>query len=562
MPLPTSNTPWPPRHLADAFGQYSTCQVWWEGDADKLSASSGEPSRATVGGGGFMQRIRRLFWGTSRDAAQQPRQLHVPVAADIVQTAATVLLPEPVTFRPADDDTIANPAARKRIDKILNSPQTHAGMVSAAEACSALGDVYGRIVWNADICDHAWIDWVDADAAIPEFMYGRLWAVTFWTVVDENTDENRVLRHLERHEAGYHTIDEDGERVPVWGRIYHGLYEGTAVSLGRRIDLAAHSETASIPVVEGTDFVYTGSMRLTAWHIANGGRNPAFRAQPVLQHLGRSDIGDPAVIGLMDQIDETYSSLSRDVRLAKARLLVSEFLLDMKSPGKPATFSTEQEIYERVGGAPSATPVLEAHQFQIRVADHLQTAEGYLRAILRRIGFSPFTFGLADQSGGPMTATEVDAKRDATTATYKARSGAWRSVLAGAARTLIEVDAAVFGTGATLGQDLEVSWPPAARESLETKARNLGVLASSRSASMEWRVRYLNPTYDDTAVADEVKKIRDDDAVADPLALGADQPFAKPEPEPDPEPDEGEAEDDTGDDDTGDEDDDALADAA
>ncbi|KZM75753.1 phage portal protein [Nocardia terpenica] len=528
MPLPDANMPWPPRHLAPAFQMFATCQVWWEGDAEKLSASHGEPARSGLGGT-LRDRIRRLFWGTKPDVSNQIRQIHIPVAADIVQTAASLLLPDPVAFRVAADDEDANDEARERIDKILNSPQMHSAMLQGAESGSALGGVYARIVWNSQVKDHAWLDFVDADQAVPEFIYGELSAVTFWEVVDQNEAEDRVLRHLERHEPGYIEYHSDGTETQVYGRIYHGLYEGTAVTLGRQIDLSEHPETKGIPVNE-EGYVDTGSAELTAFYFPNALPNPMFRGKGTLQHFGRSDIGDQAVIGLMDQIDETYSSLARDVRLAKARLMVSEHLLEVKGPGKGTAFNVEQEVYERVGGVPNGTPVIEAHQFAIRVDDHLRTGEGFLRAILRRVGFSPYTFGLPDDSGSAMTATEVDAKKDASTATFKTRSGIWKAVLAKAARTLIEVDAAVFETGATLGQDIEVHWPPAARESMQSKGQTLQALESAKAVSTEWKVRYLNPDYDDEQVADEVARILDEGAVADPLALGADQPFPEPDP--------------------------------
>ncbi len=524
MPLPDANMSWPPRHLTPAFQMFATCQVWWEGDAEKLSATHGEPARS--GFVGLKDRIKRLFWGTKPDVSNQIRQIHIPIAADLVQTAASLLLPDPVAFRAAKDDSGANDQARQRIDKILNSPQMHSSMLRGAEACSALGGVFGRIVWNADVADHAWIDFVDADQAVPEFVYGRLSAVTFWDVVDQNEAEDMVLRHLERHEPGYTSFYEDGTERPVYGRVYHGLYQGTAVSLGRPIELTEHPETASIPVNE-EGYVDTGVSRLTAFYIPNALPNPTFRGKGTLQHFGRSDIGDPAVIGLMDQIDETYSSLGRDVRLAKARLLVSEHLLEVKGPGKGTTFNVEQEVYEKVGGVPNGTPVIEAHQFAIRVDDHLRTGEGFLRAILRRVGFSPYTFGLSDDAAA-MTATEVDAKKDASTATYKTRSGIWKGELATAARTLIEVDAAVFETGATLGEDLEVAWPPAARESMQSKGQTLQAIEGAKAASTEWKVRYLNPDYDDIQVGTEVDRILNENAVADPLTLGADQPFAEP----------------------------------
>lgn len=528
MPLPSANMAWPPRHLAPAFQMFATCQVWWEGDAEKLAANHGEPARTGLGAT-IKERIKRLFWGTKPDVSGQIRQIHIPVAADIVQTAAALLLPEPVAFRVAADDTDANAGAVERVDMILNSARMHSAMLQGAEACSALGGVFGRIVWNDAVRDHAWIDFVDADQAVPEFIYGELSAVTFWEVVDQNEAEDRVLRHLERHERGYTEFHSDGTERKVYGRIYHGLYAGTAVTLGAPIDLAAHEETKNIPINE-EGYVDTGVSDLTAFYIPNALPNPVFRGKGTLQHFGRPDIGDPAVIGLMDQIDETYSSLSRDVRLAKARLMVSEHLLEVRGPGKGSMFNVEQEVYEKVGGVPNGQPVIEAHQFAIRVDDHLRTGEAFLRSILRRIGFSPYTFGLADD-GAAMTATEVDAKKDASTATFKTRSGIWKGVLAKAARTLIEVDAAVFETGATLGQDLEVQWPPAGRESMASKGQTLQAVEAARAASTEWKVRYLNSDYDDQQVADEVARILDEGAVADPLSLGADQPFAEPAPD-------------------------------
>ncbi|WP_147404224.1 hypothetical protein [Nocardia panacis] len=448
------------------------------------------------------------------------------MAADIVQTAASLLLPDPVAFRVAADDQDANDEARERIDKILNSPHMHSAMLQGAESGSALGGVYARIVWNTAVKDHAWLDFVDADQAVPEFIYGELSAVTFWEVVDQNEAEDRVLRHLERHEPGFTEFYSDGTQRQVYGRIYHGLYEGTAITLGGRIELWEHPETEGIPVND-EGYIDTGTAGLTAFYFPNALPNPVFRGKGTLRHFGRSDIGDPAVIGLMDQIDETYSSLARDVRLAKARLMVSEHLLEVKGPGKGTAFNVEQEVYEKVGGVPNGSPVIEAHQFAIRVDDHLRTSEGFLRAILRRVGFSPYTFGLSDDSGAAMTATEVDAKKDASTATFKTRSGIWKAVLTRAARTLIEVDAAVFETGAVVGQELEVHWPPAARESVQSKGQTLQALESAKAASTEWKVRYLNPDYDDQQVAHEVARILDEGAVADPLRLGADQPFSQ-----------------------------------
>ncbi|MEU3013352.1 hypothetical protein [Nocardia asteroides] len=542
MPLPTANMPWPPRHLQDAFNHFSTCQIWWEGDSQKLANAGGMPNRSTTLGshGGILDRIKRLFWGNKSDKSGSTRQLHAPVAADIARTAATLLLPQPVTFKAAvgdavDTEPLDNPpvvgepgttvwTAQARLDLCLNTPAAHAKMLAAAETCSALGGVYGRIVWNSTLRDHAWIDWVDADRVLPEFSYGELSAVTIWEVVDQQDDEDIVIRHLERHERGYTEYGSDGYENHVPGRIYHALYQGTRVTLGHDVGLWSHPDTAGIPVNE-EGWLSTGTDRLTAFYVPNStSPNPAWRSRSTLRHFGMSDIGDPSVIELMDQIDETWSSLGRDIRLAKARLLVSAFLLESQGPGKGSEFIVDQEVYERVGGAPNANPVIEAHQFAIRVDDHVRSAEAFLRIILRRIGFSPYSFGLSDENGAAMTATEVDAKKDASMATYAARSGIWSGVLAGAARTLLEVDAAVFGTGVVLDEDPDVIWPPASSESMEAKARTLQLLEAAKAVSTEWKVAYVNPRYDEAQIQEEVDRITAASTVADPFTLGADQP--------------------------------------
>ncbi|MCZ4557976.1 phage portal protein [Rhodococcus maanshanensis] len=482
------------------MNSFATCQAWWEGNAAKLIGAYGDGTRS--GFSGFVQRVRRMFWSTPTTDKDRTRQLHIPIAADIVQTSRTLLMSEQVKFEPAEVDD--NPEVRKRVDLILNSSEMHAAMQQAAESCAALGGVYGRIVWDSAVQKHAWVDFVDADQAIPEFIHGKLSAVTVWEVLD-SVDNDVVWRHLEHHQPG---------------RIYHGLYRGTSVGLGRLRELSEHKSTASIPVNE-EGFIPTGVDGLTATYIPNALPNPEWRGKGDLANLGRSDISDPAVVQLMDQIDETYSSLARDVRLAKARLLASEHLLDSRGPGKGAQFDTEQEVFVPMSGAPNGAPVLEAHQFGIRVDDHLRTAEGFLRAILRRVGYSPHTFGMVD-AGGAMTATEVDAKRDASVATHKSKSGLWKSGLAGFCQTLIQLDAIVFETGAVVTEPLNISWPPAARESPLQRAQTVESLDRARAISLETKVDMLWPEWDNTQRADEVKRIRAEQALADPYALGDD----------------------------------------
>jgi hypothetical protein len=87
-----------------------------------------------------------------------------------------------------------------------------------AEIGSALGGIYHRICWDSDFADPPWIDTVQLDAAVPEWRYGRLYAVPFWRVIKESEDGKTVVRQLERHEPG---------------AILHAVYVGEALASPR-----------------------------------------------------------------------------------------------------------------------------------------------------------------------------------------------------------------------------------------------------------------------------------------------------------------------------------------
>ena len=96
---------------------------------------------------------------------------------------------------------------------------------------AALGGVYLRVVWDTDVSDKPWLDMVPPDAAIPEFRYDRLVAVTFWTVLEDHG--KTVVRHLEKH-------------IPHQNVILHGVFEGDQQKLGRRVDLGGFEQTAPL----------------------------------------------------------------------------------------------------------------------------------------------------------------------------------------------------------------------------------------------------------------------------------------------------------------------------
>ena len=496
--LPANNTDWPPAPHDQVVSACQERQVWWEGDPDKLVAFYARGHGTGASPSGIRQRVRGAidgFWGRPRPTTGAPKRLHVPVAADIGRIAASTLFSEPVTF----SDPAGDKAVQDVIDAILNTNETYSGMLIGAESASMLSGVYGRIVWDKNIRDHTWIDWVDADRAIPTFKWGQLTACTFWTELD-GSDDNTVWRHVEH----YSTAGKQG-------RIDHALYKGKRDNIGQAVTLNEHPDTEAL--IKGLDqnsgYTVPADSGLLVEYMPNWRPNPQWRNAPELKYLGRSDLTRD-VLHLLDACDEAWSSLIRDLDLGRGRVFVSDTLLTSTGVGRGTTFDLDQAIFSKVGTASdkgAMTTVMEAQQFDIRVTEHLQIFDGLLRRAISRAGYSPITFGLQDEVAA--TATEVSAKERDTNSTRSAKTRLW--ALSRLATTQLHVESAIFNTKSP-SEPIQVDWPDTHQESTKQRAETVQLLMQAEAASVETRVRMVNPDWDDEQIMDEVDKIVNDRA--------------------------------------------------
>ncbi|MCA1008990.1 hypothetical protein LCL87_25040 [Rhodococcus hoagii] len=515
MSLPEANTAWPPPELAAVTARVQESHVWWEGDPTKLSAFYGSEQGRTSPSG-IKARTKAAvdaFWGrTPTPAGQAPKRYHAPIAGVIAKLSATELFNEAVKFLDAGKDK----DVQAHIDRIFNIPRFHSSLLEAAESCSALSGNFQRVVWDTEIADHAWIDFVDADRAIPEFRWGRLVAVTFWSEL-AGGDDREVWRHLERHEPGH---------------IVHAVYQGTASNLGKMMALTDHPATAGI-TVDGADegrgsWVETGVKDLTAAYVPNVTPNPEWRHDPKLKNLGRADISTD-LIPTYHELDRIYSSLVRDFRLGAGKVHASESVLTNLGMGQGLAFSEEQEIYSRVGsggftGDGDMKSIFEFFQPQIRVLEHDQGGQLLLREVLRKTGYSPVSLGLSDEV--VQTATEAIGKKDLTVKTTGAKSRHWGSALAPLSTTTLRVDAHLFGHPAPT-EELELEWPQFAREPDEAKARTVQAWEAAKAASTRTKVGYLHSDWDDKKVQEEADLIDKANTITVPDfsgGFGGDQP--------------------------------------
>lgn len=500
MPLPNNGVPWPPKTQQPIINRLNMWSAWYSGDPDRLGAVYGgaqstgslEAQQFSASeAGGFKGRVSRawsrFWWGQPLPAGEKNTKLHIPLAADISSVSADLLYGEQLNI------TVEDPDTQERLEELIDEGDLIATLREGAELGSALGGIYHRICWDSEFADHPWIDTAHPDAAVPEWRYGRLYAVTFWKVIRKSDDGKVVIRHLERHEPE---------------AILHGVYVGDSEQLGIRHPLTDFEETAYLAagLVDG-DVMPTGVKDLTACYIPNVKPNRCWRDLPQAAPLGRSDY--QGVEPEMDALDEAWSSWMRDLRLGKARIIASKQMIESYGRGQAGRVDLDRELWTGVdllAGKPGEAPLTEI-QFQIRVAEHAQTTDALTEQIIRGSGYSLQSFGMQGEGATMQTATEVSAKQGRSASTRGRKIGYTTSPLAGLLETLLAIDADIFGSGVTPERP-KIEFPDGTSPDPAQLATTLQAVATAKAASTQTLVQMLHPDWEKETVDEEVARIK------------------------------------------------------
>lgn len=509
--MPTTSRPWPPPEMNPITHQLRIWDAWWSADPTKLTwtyynlgadspvarsyfATTGEPGlpmpRPGQYRGGLLGSVEYTFWGTPTPPGEKRSKLHVPVASDIASTSADLLFSKPPVI------TASNPGNQAALDELMGDG-THAKLLESAETCSALGGVFLRVVWDTDVSDQPMIDVVPADAAVPLFSHGKLLGVTFWRIISD--DGSEVVRHLETH-------------APSQNAIFHTVYKGDQTELGTPYPLTDFAETRAIAqyLSEGDAIRFPDMPQdaSTVVYIPNMLPNKIWRdLGPNAGPIGRSDFA--GVESLMDALDEVYSSWQRDIRLAKARLIVPQQYLDNIGRGKGAVFDPDRQVYSPMSmmGSNGGTNDIMANQFQIRVQEHQSTCAEYINRIVQGAGYSGQTFGEYDSQGSAMTATEIRARERKTMITRNKKVLYWRPGVRDILYGWLAVKRAVFNDKTVTPERPEAEFPEAVMPDPLELAQTASTLAMADAASKETLVRMVHPDWSDDQVKTEVRMI-------------------------------------------------------
>ncbi|MFE0036827.1 phage portal protein [Streptomyces sp. NPDC059015] len=507
MPLPEKNTPWPPIHPA-IRSDMEDWAAWFSANPDRLAyrylnrhrdnSRFGPPAnRPSTYRGGFVGRVARWFWGEPTPLGEKRANLHMPLARDIARTSSDLMYSEPPTLK------ATNKATQARLETLMDLGMKRT-LIASGETGSALGGSYLRIVWDDEISDRPWISVVHADGAAPEFAHGdRLRAVTFWTVIE--SDGQRIVRHLERHEPGV---------------ILHAVYEGNESNLGKVRDLAEFRQTENL--LPHRDLKI--GKRLAVSYVPNTMVAPDWRDIPGAAGLGTSDYqgAEP----FLSAIDETYTSWMRDIRLARSRIIVPSGYLVNQGPGMGAAWE-DREVYAPMNVPPTSDQQITLNQFAIRHEEHRATIEELVGKVIRNAGYSGGTFG-DDSSGPAVTATEIKARNARSMSTRARKTELGATGIADIAEVLLMLEASGMFPGVR-GVEVErpdVVFQDSVQDDIKTLAETAALMKQAEAASVETMVALLHPDWDQRDQQAEVDRILKQSGrlVEDPLLLGADRP--------------------------------------
>lgn len=506
--LPDNNPVWPPPANQRSSRYYREWGAWYSGDPQELRSfyqvNNGfgaliDPKAHPDSANSMMDQVSRYFWGNPPEPGNlRDVKLHIPLAGDIASTSADLLYGEPPTWSIADDLEGAD-ATQVRMDKIVENGLIPV-LLEGSEISSALGGWYIRVTVDTVMSDTPIFDAIPPESAVPEWRSGRLRSVTFWRqIVDE---QGKVYRHLEKHEIGW---------------VYHALYVGSSDRLGVSVDLRIHPETEGFYALVGeAGRMETGADTLTAEYVPNMLPNRVMRGS----QLGRSDY--QGTESTMDALDESWSSLMRDIRHGKSRLIVPESYLQSNGVGRGARFSIEQELFVPVKAMPEDEGVsIEQVQFDIRVDEHLTACRNLAVQALRGAGYSAQSFGEGDQ-GGPATATEVQARERRSFVTRDRKIGYNRPPLSRISKAALQMDKRYFGSDAgDVSQLPNLEWPDGVQTDMETTSKIVQMLDAAKALSQRTKIQMVHPQWDKDQVQEEIDLIEGEGTVeveADPNA--------------------------------------------
>ena len=452
---------------------YDSLAALYSGDEEQLKLTA-EP-------GSFWQRKN----GTCR--------IHVPLASDIAATSANLMFsmePTYVVVHGGKEDSESK--GQKRLEELIAKNLVASKLNEGAETCAALGDVYLKLRWNSKI-NYPLLDVVQPDQAWPEYLLGECRCIHFFTIIASDADRDRYVRAYECYSRG-----------KIITKLFDGKFGDLGIEMSKEATQEFGFEPETNPPIDD----------LLAVHIPNIRPNRKYRSSM----FGRSDLD--GLRDMFDSLDETYTSWMRDIRLAKARMIVpAEYLRKHKVPeGMEQAlesygtweFDADVEAYVAmdINTDGLTNNGITLSQFDIRAQEHSFTCIQTIQSILQYAGYSPNSFGM-NTEGAAASGYALKVRERKSAITKNKKLTYWQSPLEQILTSMIHLDHALYPqAGSDSADTVSVAFADTMGADATMLAETVQMLHTAQSASVRTRVRMMHPDWGEQQVNEEVDTIK------------------------------------------------------
>lgn len=476
----TENMAWPPTNVL--YQKMNEHSVWYSGDASLIANFySMEINKAFISTPFSINKTN--FW--SRQIKNQGEIMnHVPIAGDIAETSANLLFGESPIIKMSKE----NKGNQEGLDKLLDKTSFFSKMAEIAECSAAIGGVYQKVAWDEELSEYPMLVIEQADKAIPYFKFGVLQSVIFWNIVKEEGEGNKkIYRLLEHYKQG---------------SIEYSLYIGSSDKLGRKIELNSIEETQDLE-----EFIDTKDILLAAY-FPNMLPNKLNRASS----LGRSDY--LGVEGLMDSLDEIYSSWCREITLAMAKVYIPERYLKMVDGKKVYNPDTLSYVTLEVDPIDAGSKnFVQPQQFEIRADKFATSANNFLERIITSAGYSPQSFGL-NIEGRAESGTALNIRERKSFMTKSKKEKYFASPMEHIIKCLIYVYTyKLKGKDVDINNEFSISFSDSITYNLSEVAESVNKLNAAVAISIETKIRMLHPEWTEEEIIAEVKRVKEENMI-------------------------------------------------
>jgi hypothetical protein len=398
-----------------------------------------------------------------------------PAAEIAVRTLATFLFGE--------DAILTSEKMPDELLSLVEENHLHALNLEAAVNCPVAGEIYYKLDVDESVSERAIISTVEARCAFPVFRFHRLVEVAFVRDLGKG-DKGKLLRHVELRRKGL---------------IEHRLYAGTQTKLGDQINLNDYPETLGLPVQVQTNIEDLLVRHVPFWRAGGDHGISIFRGKE----------------GLIDALYGLYSQDQHDAEMSKKRVAMPEQYIK-RDANNNIIFDKNTDV---MALSDDAMPALGADSKPIIPIDFTDSTIMGQR-IAQRIDEFLLACGIAPQSagrdvtGGAESGTARRLAQALTLMTVATTGRYFKAALKDILDlALWEVEPKMLQrkTKGKAALDVKVAMRDGFVDDLVEQTTRVVAAKGGGVMSTETAVRELHSDWTDEQIAEEVKRIEDEE---------------------------------------------------